>query len=268
MKTKLWDFSEGLSRTADGGGAPPPSGGASGGSDLAAAAAKVVENAGGAGAGAAGGDGKPAGAPPAAYLPDGLPEQFRGQTDKETIDKLLGDYAGRPKAPEKADDYKFAPSEDFTKKWGNLKDDKVLAGWRGVAHELGLSDAQFNQSIERFYGMLEKSGLHQPAPDPKDVMLALAPPTGDDVSRQSAGARRIMDAEAFVNGLEAKGLPKEGAMRLIGLIDDAEGVKTIEFIQRLINVPGVQPGGQAGPSQGGTPLEKATRAMYPSMFKS
>ncbi len=259
MKTRLWDFWAGVMREGEGAAAGGAGAGANNNPDSPGGSGS------GAGGAGAGGDGQQPGAPPAAYYPETLPEAFRGKDNNETIDKLVADLTGRPKAPEKADDYKFDPGEDFTKKWGELKDDKVLAGFRGIAHEVGMDNAAFNTVIQKFYGMLETSGVISAPPDPKQMVMSLAPAGGDDATRASAGARRVMDAEAFVSGLETKGLPKDGVMALSGLLDSVEGVQTIEFIQRLANVKGVQPGGQ--PGAGPTGHEKALQSMYPSMFK-
>lgn len=258
MRTKPFDFFSALLRDGEGGGA-------GGGSDKPAGDAKPAAS-GGTIAEIAARE-APAAATP--YVPEGLPDTFKGASDKETIDKLFGDINGRPKPPEKPDGYKFEFAEDFTKKYGDLKDDKVVGVWAEVAHELGLDNAQANGALTKLYERLDASGMLDLGPDPDAEISALMPKTGDDATRRAEALKRINNAGAWVKGLEAKGLSKDGVTSFSEMLTTAKGVEALEFLQRTFNQPGLNGGGQGGAQDGGqTAAEKADRAMYPSHFKT
>jgi hypothetical protein len=286
-----FDFLSGLLRNADGGGASGAGAAAGGdqnagaGGALAARAAELAGKAGGGAAGAGADDkgagGQGAGGAPQLYFPKDLPEQFKGATNNETIDKLYAEVAGRPKPPEKPDGYKLELSEDFTKKFGELKDEKdskVLGAWREAAHELGLSDQQFSGAIEKFYGAMEKAGLLDLGPDPDAEIEKLKPKSGDDRSRLAAAQKRINDAGAWVAGLEARGLDKAGVVMLAGLLENAQGIQAIEFLQKTFQTPGLVAGGQGGSAGGDTkesleglmrdPRYDSQNAAYDPRFRS
>jgi hypothetical protein len=255
----LWDKDAGGGDGGAGGGnGDQGSGNGGGDQSLAARAAAAVAESGKEGAAAAAANGTP-------YYPEGLGEAFRGKDNNETIDKLFGHVNGLPKAPAKPEDYQLALSEDFTTKFGDLKDDKVVGVWRGVAHELGLPDAAFSGVIEKLYGALEKEGMLDVGPDPDAELAKLMPREGDDKSRQLAAYKRIDDSASWIKGLVAKGLPKDGAIMLSGLLENAAGVQVLEFLSR--NIPGMQAGG-GGPSTPTKVGDRSLEVMYPSHFKT
>lgn len=267
MNRKFYDLFSWLLRDADGGGAPGGGAGAGAGGGegdkggaapaggaLAARAAALTGDAGGDKGGAGGGQGDPGkGGAPELYFPKDFPDHLKGTTNNETIDKLFGEVNGRPKPPEKPDAYTLALSEDFTKKFGDLKDDKdnkVIGAWRTAAHELGLDDKQFSGAIEKFYTVLEKEGLLDLGPDPDAEIEKLKPKSGDDKTRMASAQKRINDAGTFVASLETRGLDKPGVALLGSLLESAQGIQTIEFLQRTFQTPGLTPGGQPGHAGG------------------
>ncbi|HRN83280.1 MAG TPA: hypothetical protein PK857_00550 [Hyphomicrobium sp.] len=267
MRTTFFDLLSTFFRAPDDGGA----GGSDAGADANAQPASLVDRAAaaaaadGAAAAAAGGGGD------APYFPENLPDALKGQTNQETIDKLFQDIAGRPAPPETPDGYSFAFSEDFTKRFGELNGDddgKVMGVVRATAHALGMSDQQATGFVEKIYSGLDEAGLLDVAPDPDGELEKLMPQAGDPVSRQTAAFKRINEANAWVKSLEAKGLEKAGGVMLSALLESAEGVKTIEFLQKTFAQPGLQNGGQPGGVQPLTDHERSMRALYPSMFKS
>jgi hypothetical protein len=176
------------------------------------------------------------GAPPAdgaaSYWPEGLPETFagfKGQTDRETIDKLTGELKGQPRAPEKPDDYKLALPEEFTKRFGDLSKDEVLPIWRQVAHKNGLTDQQFNGAISELYGEMLTKGLIEEPIDVGAELEKLAPKSGDPVSRKAQASARINGVANNVNGMVTRGVLSrtEGNM-VLALAARAEGVVALE----------------------------------------
>lgn len=224
-----------------------------GGSGLAAAAAAAVgaagddagSPAGGAARGAPEGQSTP-GASGAPYAPEGLPEQFRGQSERETIDKLYAAVAGRPKPPATPKDYKLELSAEMQAKFGDLRDDKVLPLWGEVAHELGLDNAGYSQAFEKLYVKMDRAGLIDHGPDYQAELEKLKPARGSDVERLRGASRRINEASAFVKGLEGKGaLSKTQAAILTAVMDTADGVMTMEALAKAMGGTGIVGGGLA-----------------------
>jgi hypothetical protein len=229
-----------------GGAAPAQPAAAPPASLAAAAAARADASADGAPASAAPADasGQPPAAPNGAYFPEGLPEQFRGASERETIDKLAQEIAGRPKPPASPKDYKFELSPDMKAKFGELKDDKVLPLWGEVAHELGLDDQRATAAFEKLYQKMDKAGLVDHGPDYEAELKKLMPNSGNERERNMAAKQRIDGAMAFVQGLETNGtLAKEEAARLHALVDDAVGVQIMEKLQRAMRGTGLVNGG-------------------------
>lgn len=186
-----------------------------------------------------------------AYYPEGLPDTFRGLSDKETIDKLYADYSGRPKPPAADKDYKFEPSQDFVKSYGDLKDDPALPVFRKIAHKHGLDQGQFNAMIQDVYQEFEKSGLIEGPLDAEAEVAKLAGDKGAARDRYVKAHQRIAAVEQFVKGLQTRGeITKNDAVILGSMAASADAVIAFEKIMRLIpGEHGLQTGG-AGSSAG------------------
>lgn len=262
-----------------GGGATAGSDGGAGGGDkqtLAGAAAAVLKegdgkgnNRAGAGDGKAGGEDGGKGAPQP-YHPQGLPEAYRGKTDSETIDKLLADITGRPKPPEKPDGYELKLDTKLAERFGDMKNDKVLPLWREVAHELGLSQEQFNGAFARLYAKMAEANLIDDPVSVANELKQLEPASGDPKQRQAAAAQRVQAAVDWVNGLVTRNvMSAELAAEVVKIAETARGVMAIEaLIKGIASSPGLVGGGE--PVNGAdqmTAHEKAMRAMFPSAFQ-
>lgn len=197
------------------------------------------------------GQGQQPPAPGSAYYPEGLPDTFRGLSDKETIDKLYADYSGRPKPPAADKDYKFEPSQDFVKSYGDLKDDPALPVFRKIAHKNGLDQGQFNAMIQDVYQEFEKSGLIEGPLDAEAEVAKLAGDKGAARDRYVKAHQRIAAVEQFVKGLQTRGeITKNDAVILGSMAASADAVIAFEKIMRLIpGEHGLQTGG-AGSAAG------------------
>lgn len=222
----------------DGGGTPA---GTSGGADGAPANLLAAAEAAAATAG-----GNPAGGPQQAYYPDGLPDAFKGTSDRETIDKLAGELGRQPKPPATPKDYKFEPGDDFVQKHGDLKDDPVLGVWRELAHEIGLGQDAFASVVPKFYDRLEKAGLIDPPIDWTKESTKLEPMSGDPKERAIKALQRVKNVEGQVHALQTRGvINKEDAIVLSTAFYDAAHVQAFEKLFALIPQ-------QHGPQGGGT----------------
>ena len=165
-------------------------------------------------------------------------------------------------------DLKLELSEALAKQFGDMKDDPVLPLWRETAHELGLSQQQFNEAFEKLYARMAEKGLLETPADVGKQVEALMPVAGDLKQRTAAAHERVNKAIDFVEGLANRGLPKEQAARLAQIAETADGVKALEHVAKLLAAKGLQGGGEPGGSDGLSPNERALRQLYPSMFKS
>lgn len=259
------------------GGGQQPSGGG-GPESLAAAAARIEAPAGG-GQGQQQNQQQPGGQQqqqpnpgqqqtPQAYYPENLPDTFRGTNDRETIDKLYGEISGRPKPPATAKDYKYEFAEDFTKKFGDLKDDPVLPMWSELAHELGLSNQQAQDVVPKLFEKLTKAGIIPEPVDTKAEMAKLEPNEKDPVRQQAKAAARVNALARTLQGLETRGiLNKADMLRTSIVLLDAANVSAFEKIFKLLPAEhGLQGGG--GNPVGGYGWEDADKEMADERYSS
>lgn len=208
------------------------------------------------------------GGKPAAYYPEGLPEDLRGATDAETIDKLLRRDQERPRPPEKADGYTF----DVPKELQGLIDpanDSVLPLYREIAHELGLTQDQFHGTITKLYAKMQEAGLMQPPVDPKAELAKLSNGIGDPAEQVRRGAERFMGLRDQVNALATRQLIEADQAK--ALIEQIGDTQTFLAIEKLISLLPAERGLQNGGSAAGDSADPAAvqqkqlQKMYPSM---
>jgi hypothetical protein len=188
------------------------------------------------------------------YAPEGLPEEFRGETDRETIDKLL---AARPEVPKEPGDYKYELSEATAKLVGNIEDDPVLAVWREVSHDLGMTNDQSNGGFDKFIGKLVDKKLIPAPVDFEAELKQLQPDNESDPQKAGAEAtKRVQNAIDFVNGLKSRKIfSDDEANMLYGLSNSAKGVVMLEKLAALGKSHGVQGGGAPAEPQEKTQAE-------------
>ncbi len=196
-----------------------------------------------------------------AYFPDGLPEEFRGENERETLDKLAGEFANRPKPPEKADDYEISLDDKMKEKFGDLKDDPVLPLWRETAHELGLSNEQFNGAFTKLYTRMQDAGVLEDAIDIEGELKKLEGSEGDAVAREQHAARRVNEVTTWANGLVSRHKFSEGeAAEIERLGATANGVMALEKLMTLT--------GEKGFPGGGTPVDTSdTKESLTALMK-
>lgn len=286
LRRNPWDFLRFLVREAPGAGAGDggagagagagagsgSGGGAAPGGAAAAAAALAGQGNGGASGGASG-DGAPGGAPggqgggaPAAYLPEGITDDFKGASDKDTIDKLWSFVNGAEKPPAKADGYELKLDEALTKRFGDMKDDPALQAFREVAHDVKLTNTQFNDVFSKFYTKLAEKGLIEAPIDGYDELDKLAPKGVDQVRGRAEAAQRTNAVVANLNGMVQRGnLTKAESEMFMALAARAEGVVALEKFMKGRGEHGIQVGGQPG---GGRTLEDVKADMRDPRYDS
>lgn len=227
--------------------------------------------------GEAGGGADPAAAPEASGSPDapvkpeGLEDSFwdatNGVVRVESLIKSYNDtkaaFSGKEETlrekiqaemrqgiPETPEAYKIAEDlgvevpEGFEIKFDD--DDPMLAMWRDIAHEAGLSEEQFNKGISNYVGTMLKN-----RPDPADELKKLGDNGADRINRLDNLMKKHLDAEQ-VNELSDFLLTAKGVESLEKLI---LGVNSNSFADVPTDASG----------EGGS--EKLTRAQLEEMMR-
>lgn len=240
------------------GGGAAGDGGAAGGAAGDGGAAGGTGGAGGGGAGGGGaGDGGAAGAAAAAggvappggpsfYVPADITGDYRGASDRETIDKMWGALKNAPKPPATEADYTLNVP-DTLKGILNPENDKVLPMWRKIAHEEGYSQQQFERPIVKLYEGMLKAGLIEAPINETEEFLKLATGAGDRAAQIQEGQTKVLEIVDALKGAETRQeITAEVSRELSLLLGTASGVKALDFIMGRIapNAPGPRGGGQ------------------------
>lgn len=202
--------------------------------------------------------------PPAAWHPEGLPEQLRGKTDRETIEKLWKAETERAKPPAAAADYKLELPAELTK-FIDPANDAVLPLFREVAQKHGLTQAQYQGAIVDLHTAMAKAGMLQPLVDVGAEYAALGAGQPDKAAQIAKGKERAAHVRDGINALATKQvLAADEAKELLGNLVSAKTFVAVEKILALLpKETGLQPGQRPG---GGPPSQdQLLAAMYPSM---
>lgn len=193
------------------------------------------------------------------YRPEGLPDQFHGQSDRETIDKMFGALKGfREKqataepVPKTVDEYRFEWSETVKGYVDTLEKVKDPL-FQGVKEDLlaaGIPSAQANKLMNGLLGRLLTMDVLEKPIDIEAEKARLAPPEARNlppVERDQAAQVRISNNVAFVNQLVQDKFDP-GAAKVIAaeLAAFPELNDLVEFMRRSTGAPAL--GGQPAPA--------------------
>lgn len=208
-----------------------------------------------------------ASAPPAPYVPDGLPDDLKGGSERETIDKLWGNISGREKPPAAASDYKLEVPKELEGVL-NPADDKVLPQFAAIAHKHGLTQSQYQNVIVDFHNQLLASGHIEPAVDIQNEFAAIGNNKGDKAASIAAGRKAVADLAGTFDALATRQqISPETAAELKAAVYSAASFKAISDLVALLPKQagaGPSPGGQPGAPQQYDPL----RAMFPTHYQT
>lgn len=196
------------------------------------------------------------------YKPEGLDQSLIGQTDRETIDKIVNRMTGlrtelakkgqdAPAIPEKPDGYQWNWSDGVKAAGGIATDDKAVAAFAQIAHEHGFTQQQID-AVPKFFDKMIEAGVIEKPLDPNKLLEDLAPPTfrGSADDKRQKGAERLGVVENWVKALpEAAGFDAQMKDELRLLTMSPAGVRILE---RMMNGAAaqtfaVQPGNQPQP---------------------
>lgn len=176
------------------------------------------------------------------YRPEGLDESFHGETDRETIDKLMaGIKDAKPILPEDVSGYEFTPSEGLRGFFGD-KDDPLMNSAKAAALKNGIPPDVLQNFINDTFGDPVSQGVIAPPFNPKAEIDGLAKMLGGDAK---VAEKAINDAEAIAGNLaKTMGLPEAAAGFFEGMAETGSGVMVIRAIQKMASEKGIPLGGQ------------------------
>lgn len=265
VKTSLWDWI--LSNAPDNPGGEPPVGDPPAGDPPAGDPPA--------------GD-PPAGDPPSVYRPEGLPDNFFGTSNEETIDKLHTAVKGyRQKdsdrgVPETEAAYAtFGDNvpEELKSHVGALAEDTVFQKLSKSALEKGMPVKDFQDLTLEFFGAAQEMGVLEPVIDEAAEKAALVPDSAKHLSeaeQKTAREARMNDNFSFLDTLTAQGEGKDGmpaevaehAKAMLG--DSAKGHQFIEYMRSQISgEPSPYAGGDKGGSGADPKADLARREALP-----
>nr|WP_321463996.1 hypothetical protein [uncultured Cohaesibacter sp.] len=176
------------------------------------------------------------------YRSDGLEESYFGETDQETIDKLMsGIKDATPQLPEDVSGYNFTPAEGLEGYFGE-KDDPLLNSAKAAALKNGIAPNVLQSFINDTFGDPVAKGVIAPPFNPKAEIDGLAKMLGGDTK---VAEKAINDADAIAGNLaKTMGLPDAATGFFEGMAETASGVMVIRAIQKMATEKGIALGGQ------------------------
>lgn len=171
------------------------------------------------------------------YRPEGLEEAFQGETDQETIDKLMaGIQSAKPQLPADITGYEYTPADEL-KDYFAAEDDPLLNAAKTAALNNGIAPDAFSKFINETFKDPVAQGMIAPPYDPKREMDLLAGMIGGDAQ---AAEKAINDAEAIAGNIaQALKLPDHAAAFFSGMAETASGVMVIRAVQNMALEKGI-----------------------------
>jgi hypothetical protein len=174
------------------------------------------------------------------YRPEGLAEDYHGDTDQETIDRLMAQVnADKPQLPEDVSGYEFAPDDDLKSYFGNA-DDPLLNSAKAAALECGMTPDQFQNFINKTFKGPVADGLLTPPFDPKKEFDTLAGYLNTDPQgAEKAANDALAIAENMGKNLK---LPESAQGFMSGMSEIADGIMIIRAIENIAKEKGISLG--------------------------
>ncbi|MEM7067927.1 MAG: hypothetical protein AAF478_03510 [Pseudomonadota bacterium] len=182
------------------------------------------------------------------YRPEGVPETMFGETNEETIDKMVSTINGfrskdnnRPKAPETIDGYALdeATIPDEIKPFlQNLESDPVWDSIRVKALESEITSDQFSSFVQNLVSEWASAGLLEPPLDIAAERKALIPETAQYLSeaeQTTAVDARMKENFDWMESAAAKfGVSEDMAKSVMeNLGDTAHGHAFVELFRNM-----------------------------------
>ncbi|RIY03259.1 hypothetical protein D3218_00340 [Aureimonas flava] len=238
----------------EGGGGEGGGGAGAGGGAGDGGAATVAGGEGGAAAGGADTIAGGAGDPVQLYRPDGLAEQYRGESDTQTIDKLMAAVAERSAdVPEDIAAYRDhgEVSDELKPYYATLERDGLFDAVASKAKDLGVGKAQLQGILQAYMTGAQEMGLLEPPIDVSAERGALLPDSARSLPKAEqdrAIDQRMNDNLGWVEKMVERGLPADSAKHMALMLGDtADGHKAIEFFRsQMGRADEARPAGSGG----------------------
>jgi hypothetical protein len=193
---------------------------------------------------------------PGPYRPKDLPAHFAGQSDQETIDRILRAYQGARadiaqfgEVPKDPTGYTFEPNDKVKEYLVADGDNALVQGALAALHKAGLREKQAPLALNELMGWLIDMNVVEPSVDIAAERQALVPDTARGLppdEQLKMADRRIADNIAAVKALEARQLlPREAVDALLTLGDTRHGHAVFELLGRLTQEAPLAMGGTA-----------------------
>ncbi|SNZ20946.1 hypothetical protein [Cohaesibacter gelatinilyticus] len=171
------------------------------------------------------------------YRPEGLAEDYHGENDQETIDRLVASLnASNPQLPEDVSGYDFKPDDELKSYFGDT-DDPLLNSAKAAALECGITPDKFQDFINKTFKGPVAEGLLTPAYDPKKEFDTLAGYLKTDPQGAEKAAN---DALAIAENMGKNlGLPESAQGFMSGMSEIADGIMIIRAIENMAQEKGV-----------------------------
>lgn len=207
-----------------------------------------------------GGGGAPQPAPqptpaPAWAPPANAPAHLVDSSPAAAYEKLLGAYLplreqlnAVPRAPDKADAYSLTLEGALAGYGETLKDDPIMPDTRKLAHEIGLSQDQFQKFVGGMINIMHDKGAFAPLPTDQKIAEGLVDPSAQGMARgeaMTAATRRLTDARAWVDTLKdaSSGFSDHERAELAMMVNSPGGIMLVEKMMQAAGNRTVATGG-------------------------
>ena len=210
-------------------------------------------------------------AAPQTYRPEGLSDQYFGETDHQTIDKLTAAIAARGEVPADVAAYREIGDvpDELKPYYATIEQDGLFDAVASKAKDLGVTTAQLHGILGAYMSGAAEMGLLEPPIDVAAERSALLPDDAKSLPKAEQDRRidqRMNDNLGWLDLMVQRGLPTDSAKHMsLMLGDTADGHKAIEwFRSQLTGADEPRPAG-AGSSAAGssTKDDLARRAALP-----
>lgn len=167
------------------------------------------------------------------------------------------------KAPDKAEDYKLPDIEDEAIKAIIPQDDAVMAQFKGLAKDAGISQGQYEKLMTGFFGLVAANGGAPAEPTEADI----AEHRATEMAKLGPGGMKVANAVTeFVETQYKGGLFSENDKQMIGgICSTAEGLQLFNKIRSAM-------GGASIPAnvqfEDGLPSDTEIKSIYAEAIKS
>lgn len=211
-------------------------------------------------------------APPSVYRPEGIPDDWVGETEKDTIDRLAKvakgyrDRDSKGGVPEDVAEYRqFETIDDALKPYyETLEGDGMFDDIAAVAKEHGISKPAFQALLGKYMASAAEMGILEPPVDKSVERAALLPEGAMDLPKAAQDAaieKRMNENLGWLAQMKERGLGEDSADYVTMMLgDSAKGHKALEFFRaQMTGADAPRPGGAGDGANKSNPAADLSR---------